>query len=367
MKTVIQFIHELGDGGGSAIVKDYALSMKKDGYRVVVLVVFPELTSVNYQILTQNGIEIRSVFKNKNFIHRLENKICATYFVTREVKRILKDLNPIALHCHLEVLKYVWPCSKDLQDVKVVYTCHSLPQRYFKSSTHSEYKAAKKLLKNNNLQMIALHQEMATALNNMFGINNTKIVGNGIVLDRFISCKKDKYEMRRELGIPENAFLIGHIGRFNKVKNHSFLIKVFKEVADANKNAFLLLIGTGELQGQIEKQIDEQKLNNKVLILTHRTDIPELLRSMDVFVFPSFCEGLSVALIEAQAVHCRCVVSNTITKESIVSNYVTSLSLSDSIETWKKSILNKKDGEFKGNFSSYDIDKIVKQVEVLYE
>lgn len=367
MKTVIQFIHELGDGGGSSIVKDYALCMRNDGYRVVVLVVFPELTSVNYQILTQNGIEIRSVFGNKNFIHRLENKIYASFFIERTIKKLLRELNPIAIHCHLEVLKYVSLCSKELLGKKVVYTCHSLPKRYFKNSNDPEFKAANYLIKKNGLQMIALHQEMAKEINQMFGIENTVVVSNGIDLERFFQCKIEKAEMRKKLGIPEDSFIIGHIGRFNKVKNHSFLINVFNAVADVNKKAFLLLVGTGELRQKIEKQLEEKGLTNRTMVLTHRTDVPELLRAMDVFVFPSLCEGLGIVLIEAQAVRCRCVVSDTIPKEAIVSNYVIPLSLNDSVNTWRDAILKNTKVDFVGDFSSYDITKNVKLVESIYE
>ena len=107
MKTVIQFIHELGDGGGSSIVKDYGICLKNDGYRVLVLVVFPELTSVNYQLLQQNNVEIRYVFRNKSFFHRLENKVFAKFFISRKIKQLVKEVHPVAFHCHLQVLTYL--------------------------------------------------------------------------------------------------------------------------------------------------------------------------------------------------------------------------------------------------------------------
>ena len=70
MKTIIQFIHELGDGGASTLVKDYALLLKKDGYRVVALMVFPDWESVNLKIIQEANIETRFVFPNKSVLNR---------------------------------------------------------------------------------------------------------------------------------------------------------------------------------------------------------------------------------------------------------------------------------------------------------
>lgn len=84
MKTIIQFIHELGDGGVSALVKDYAIRLKEDGYRVVVLMVFPDNNSVNLKTILKNQIEVRYVFPNKSILNRLKNKLADKFFVSKK-------------------------------------------------------------------------------------------------------------------------------------------------------------------------------------------------------------------------------------------------------------------------------------------
>ena len=173
--------------------------------------------------------------------------------------------------------------------------------------------------------------------------------------------------MRRDNGIPKDAFVVGHIGRFNKVKNHRHLINVFKAVREKNPKSFLLMIGTGELQSEIEERINNEGLSSCTKILSHRTDIPELMRAMDAFVFPSFYEGLSVVLIEAQAVRLKCVISSTIPDESILSNIVTKVSLNAPISEWRDAVLTESTEEYMADFSSCDIAKNIKEVEKLYE
>lgn len=368
MKTVIQFIHELGDGGGSTIVKDYAINLERDGYKVVVVVVFPEYTSVNYQIINDAGIEILSVYKDKRIIYRLINKIIPKFFIARKLKHVVRQYKPLALHAHLPVLQYLQLCSKQLKETKLVYTCHSLPDKYFTGRHAVEYSAAKYLIRNNKLQMIALHEEMKKQLQCLFGISNVYVVSNGIDLQRFFTANPNKAELRDFLGIPTDSFVIGHIGRFSKVKNHKFLIEVFSQIHKERKDAFLLLVGTGELKVEIETYIAELNLESNILILTHRKDIPELLKIMDVFVFPSLWEGLGVVLIESQATKLRCVISDTVPKDSILSNYVTSLNLhSNTISEWKDEILKQEEATFQGDFSLCDIKCIIKTVERIYE
>lgn len=367
MKTVIQFIHELGDGGGSSIVKDYALCLKNDGYHVVVLVVFPELTSVNYKIIREAGIEIMAVFENRSLLHRIQNIFFATSYISKKIKNLLMEYHPIALHAHLQVLTYLKPCSHELKGVNLIYTCHSTPKRYFTGKYASEFDSAQYLIIHNDLQLIALHPEMKETLQAMFAVNNVIVVNNGIDLDRFISAHPDRTKMRKNLGIPKDSFVVGHIGRFSKVKNHDLIVNIFNDLCKIQKNAFLLLIGTGELRHQIETSLREKGLSDKCLILTHRTDVPELLKLMDIFLFPSVYEGLGIVLIEAQVAHLPCVISDTIPTQSIISNYVSRVSLNAPIKEWCRELLKEFDKDFVGDSSAFNIKDVVKKVEYLYE
>ncbi|KIL52992.1 glycosyltransferase family 1 protein [Jeotgalibacillus campisalis] len=141
------------------------------------------------------------------------------------------------------------------------------------------------------------------------------IIKNGIESDRFEFSQEKRKMIRNSLQLKENSFVIGHIGRFNKQKNHLFLLDAFQETLKNLPDAQLLLVGTGTLKSKIEQKIKVMGLEDRVHLLGVRNDIPQLLQAMDVFAFPSLHEGLPVTLIEAQCAGVPCVISNAITEE----------------------------------------------------
>lgn len=181
-----------------------------------------------------------------------------------------------------------------------------------------------------------------------------KILNNAIPYQKFIFDNKIRNKMRKDLNI-ENKLVIGHIGRFNEQKNHKFLIKIFKEIKKENENAMLLLVGKGNLEDEIRRQVEQLKLNDSVMFLGVRKDIPELLMTMDMFVFPSLYEGMPNTVIEAQATGLKCIVSDTITKEANITGLVTYVSLTNDLNIWKNNILKNY------TYKREDTSKILKQ------
>lgn len=254
--------------------------------------------------------------------------------------------------------------------VKIFYRCASEPSRFFNYDTElasMEYDAAKYLIKNNGLQMIALHSEMRDALNALFGIKNTLIIHNIIDLKKFQpSSSVDKNEIRQQLGIPFDAFVIGHNGRIDVVKNHQFLIDVFDYVAKVNTKAYLMMIGYGDFTDVIAK-IDAYGLSKRYLRLKGRKDVNDLLKAMDVFVFPSLFEGMPNALIEAQAAGLKCIASSGITNEAIISSKTIQMDLKAGAKAWAdKIIADEFEGTPQSDIQSFEISNVLKQVENLY-
>ena len=266
----------------------------------------------------------------------------------------------------LAALKYVYAVRDQLNGVKLFYTCHSEPWFYFDNMPEEEA-CARKLIKENRLRLLALRPDMAETLNEKFGITNTSVIRNGIDFDRFKNLKQTRDEVRKSLSISLSSFVVGHIGRFNKEKNQSFLVDVFAEIKKKKHDSILLMIGVGDDEEKIRRKIRDLCLEDSVIILSHRTDIPELLHAMDVFVFPSLFEGLGIVLVEAQVVGLRCVVSDTINREVFLTDLVIPLSLSDSVEKWAEVALNSTTEEIRKNrLSEYDVKKSVKELEQLY-
>jgi len=153
----------------------------------------------------------------------------------------------------------------------------------------------------------------------------------------------DPVSVRAQLHIPPDAFVIGHVGRFVEVKNHSFLLDIAAEIARREPLMHLLLIGDGNLRSQIEQRVAEVGLTNRVIFTGERSDIAQLLRgAVDVLVLPSLYEGLPITGIEAQAAGLPLFLSDVVTDElDEITLLVQRISLSESALTWAELILSK--------------------------
>lgn len=152
------------------------------------------------------------------------------------------------------------------------------------------------------------------------------IMTNAIDTERFKYSEEKRDKIRAELRL-EDKFVIGNVARFSYQKNHEFLIRVFAEVKKIRKDAVLMLIGRGELEADIKNQVSVLGLNNSVIFMGVRNDVPEILNAIDVFVLPSRYEGLPVTLVEVQANGLPTLVADTVTKEIYINNNVAYLPL----------------------------------------
>lgn len=165
------------------------------------------------------------------------------------------------------------------------------------------------------------------------------VLPNGIDSARFAYSEQTRREYRNVLGL-NDAFVVGHVGYMEEVKNHLFLLRVFRKLLEQRPDARLLLIGDGKLRPDIERFLTENNMNDAVLLLGKRPDIAELYQCMDVFVLPSLYEGLPVTLIEAQASGLPCIVSDTVTKEADVTGNIRYLGIGESKEAIWADLLN---------------------------
>lgn len=200
--------------------------------------------------------------------------------------------------------------------------------------------------------------------------------GKVIVWKNAIDVNKYQYnvlvrnKVREKLGI-KDKFVIGHVGRFMYQKNHKFLIEIFYEVIKHRKNAVLLLIGEGDLLDEIRNMVSQLKIDDKVLFLGARKDVDKLYQAMDIFVLPSFYEGLPVVGVEAQAADLPCLFSNKMTMETKITSESVFLPLE--LECWveaiiKKNIRQSKELEGKNEIkkNGFDIEYEAKKLQELY-
>ena len=147
----------------------------------------------------------------------------------------------------------------------------------------------------------------------LFG-SEVKVIHNAIDTNRFKFNKKIRDEIRSKYGI-EDKFVIGHVGRFEPQKNHEFVIRMFNEYQKVNDQTILLLIGTGSLDTKIRKLVSKLNLDNKVIFTGSISNVNEMYSAMDIFILPSFHEGLPVVGVEAQTAGLPCIFSTNVTQE----------------------------------------------------
>ena len=176
----------------------------------------------------------------------------------------------------------------------------------------------------------------------MFGTDRFHVLNNAIKTQEYIYNKETASRKRKELAIPEEVFVIGHVGRFAPPKNHTFLIDVYGEIKKQKPNAYLLLVGDGELKASIEGKVKNLELDNSVIFTGLRSDVNELLQAMDIFLFPSIYEGLPVSIVEAQAAGLPCFISDKVPSECKKTDLVQQLSLDMTVKEWADCILKVK-------------------------
>lgn len=177
----------------------------------------------------------------------------------------------------------------------------------------------------------------------LFGKKEFTVFNNAIETSVFRYDASKRNILRNYFGLSEEHFIIGHVGSFRtRQKNHSFIIDIFAEVAKRNTNARLLLVGVGQLQKEIKDKVMALSLGERCIFAGLRDDVPALLSAMDVFLFPSFFEGLSVVSIEAQAAGLPIVASNRVTSESKITDLFEQLDLNCPIDRWVDAVLSAK-------------------------
>jgi len=174
----------------------------------------------------------------------------------------------------------------------------------------------------------------------------------------------------KELGIPDDCLLIGHIGRFCFQKNQEFLIKIFCEVLKEKPCAKLLLVGIGPDMDRIRNLVKVYGEEDKVIFTGARNDVNRIYQAMDVFVLPSRYEGLPVVLVEAQAASLPCVVSDAVTVEACQTENFYWKSLCEAPSEWAKLICelaNQKGKRESAVLDKFDIRKQAKVLEMYYD
>ena len=162
---------------------------------------------------------------------------------------------------------------------------------------------------------------------------------NAIDVEKFAYKEQTRVKMRKQFHIEENDFVIGHVGRFDPVKNHLYLLEMLSECLKIKHNVKLMLVGDGRLREELKQKCQEMRLESRVIFAGNQKNIFDYYQIFDYFVLPSFYEGLPGTAIEAQTSGLRGILSDRITNEAIVTDLMKQKSIDIPAKEWAKEIL----------------------------
>ncbi len=166
----------------------------------------------------------------------------------------------------------------------------------------------------------------------LYGDDESFIINNPVDIERFMNVKRERHD---------GKIILTNVGRYSYQKNQGFIIEILQALLKQGQDAELNLVGFGEDEQKLKKQISETHLEDRVHMIPGEgtTDIPAILGQTDVFVFPSRFEGLGIVMIEAQAAECLCVASDYVPKETDL-GLCEYLSLEDNADIWSRKIMD---------------------------
>lgn len=361
---IFQVVPSLRTGGAETLVRNYCLKLREKHEVKCVVMGRCVKGEPNKMALDSAGVPIVYMWGDIEK-PQLLSKVWGRISMYWKLPFLIYKEKPDVVHCHLVYFQYIVLPLICFHKCKFFYTLHSTIPRTF--VTRWNFFLAKLLNRIHRVQFITLHQEMEKDFERLMPGKKGIILRNGIEISRYVVSGDTRSNYRELLGIGCAEFVIGHVGSLSPVKNHFFLLKVFREVKCIHKNSRLLLVGSGNIESEIMLEAKRLGIINGIIWLKNRSDIPELLSVMDVFVFPSFLEGFPLAVLEAQAAGLRCIISDKITDAVLLTDNICKMDIDESPRLWAEEILYPSKHAVHMGIEEYDLNHIVEKLIGIYE
>lgn len=246
-----------------------------------------------------------------------------------KIKKIVKENNVQICHSHgrgagiySRTLKFINP------NLKVVHTFHGVHYEKYGIIKKILNLTVERILKNFTDCCIAVSQkEYEEVLKlKLAKKNHICMIYNGIEIEKFnIKIERSMVLSKLDIDVTNYGYIIGCFGRLHYEKGQISLIEAFKSFNIKYPDSLLLLIGDGPDRLIILNKIKELELENNVKLRGFQSNIPELLKSIDLYVSPSYKEGLPYILIEALASKTLVVATRTTGNDEIIFDKKTGL------------------------------------------
>ena len=206
-----------------------------------------------------------------------------------------------------------------------------------------------------------------------FGKAPADIIKNGIDTERFAFNPQTRQTIRATFNISPSTTVIGHVGRFEPEKNHTFLLDIFAAYLQLHPDALLLLVGIGRLMDDTKAKAQQLGIAEKVIFLGERSDVNQLLQAMDCFIMPSTFEGQPFVLIEAQCAGLPCIVSDVVNSDICLTGNIHRYPLEKSPAEWAQETVHlladyhRKDESDSILRKGYSIKRTIEYLENVYD
>lgn len=310
---IVHVVDSLEFGGLERVMTDLALEQKRRGHEVSV---FSLLATQGLRAeLEAAGVPVVIGNKQGPFDLRL----------IRKLRAHLHERAADIAHTHSFVPNYYCATAQlgAAPRAAMVGTCHDMGHRLGNRRLRWMYRAS--LTRTARVAMVGRMVYERFVGEGWVPSRRAAIVLNGIPVERFRHSEQRRRIARERLGLPDDALVIGAVGRLVPLKNHRLLIAQMPALVARWPGLRLVIVGGGPLEDELSRQVAELGLGANVLLASQRSDVSDLLPAFDIFAMPSLTEGLSIALLEACATGLAIVATQVGGNPEIVKNDQTGL------------------------------------------
>lgn len=235
------------------------------------------------------------------------------YIAYKNLMNLLKTGNFEVIHCNTPIGGVIGRlCGKIAKVPKVIYTAHGF--HFYKGASlinQTLFKWAEMIMAHYTDAIITINKEDYLAVQKFKLRNNGKayyVPGVGVDVSTINDANSMRDEILTIIEADSDAVLIISVGDLNKNKNNKVIIKALSKLK--KNNIHYLICGEGKRKNDLVKLTKYYNLEKNIHFMGYRTDIPQLLKSCDIFVMMSYREGLPRSTMEAMAAGLPCIVSN---------------------------------------------------------
>ena len=295
---VLEVIRQGQIGGGESHLLDLIYFLDKEKVEPICLS-FSDGEMIRR--LTQMGISCYVIDTQKPF----------DMSVQRQIIELIRTENIRLVHAHgsRAASNILYPVRK--LHLPLVYTVHGWSfhddQSFFVKKLRGW---SEKLICHFANQVICVSESNKNTGREVFGLQNAIVIENGVNLEKFNPEGLFK-DLKSEFGFSDSDFIVGFIARCTKQKNPLIFLEALEKAHNANPSIKGLFVGEGDMDEEVDAYIRQHQMSGYLYRSPFRTDVPVLLRNIDVYCLPSLWEGLSIALLEAMAMQKAIIATPT--------------------------------------------------------